>query len=88
MGVIAGASSRTLARLFERETGMRFVDWRQQARLARALVGLAEGRDVASVARAVGYESVSAFTAMFRRVLGRTPSNYCGSPGGITYGRE
>jgi len=87
-GVIAGASSRTLARLFERETGMRFVDWRQQARLARALVGLAEGRDVASVARAVGYESVSAFTAMFRRVLGRTPSNYCGSPGGITYGRE
>ena len=30
---IAGASSRTLARLFASETGMRFVDWRQQARL-------------------------------------------------------
>jgi AraC-like DNA-binding protein len=31
---IAGASGRTLARLFERETGMRFVDWRPQVRLA------------------------------------------------------
>ena len=39
----AGASSRTLARLFAGETGMRFVDWRRQARLAAALVRLVEG---------------------------------------------
>ena len=38
---LAGASSRTLARLFASETGMRFVDWRHQARLADALVRLA-----------------------------------------------
>ena len=50
---------------------MRFADWRQQARLASALVGLAEERDVASAMRAVGYESVSAFTAMFHRTPGR-----------------
>jgi AraC-like DNA-binding protein/quercetin dioxygenase-like cupin family protein len=75
---VAGASSRTLARLFERETGVRFVDWRQQARLASALVWLAEGRDVASAARAVGYESASAFTAMFHRSLGKTPRDYFG----------
>jgi AraC-like DNA-binding protein len=49
---ITGASSRTLARLFASETGMRFVDWRQQARLAAALVQLAEGAQVGSVARA------------------------------------
>ena len=73
---IAGASSRTLARLFASETGMRFVDWRQQARLAAALVQLAEGEQVAAVARAFGYESVSAFTAMFRRALGKTPRDY------------
>jgi AraC-like DNA-binding protein len=72
----AGASSRTLARLFERETGMRFVDWRQQARLAAALVMLVQTRDVAAVARRVGYDSASAFTAMFRRTLGVAPRNY------------
>jgi hypothetical protein len=35
------------ARLFASETGMRFVDWRPQARLADALVRLARGQDVA-----------------------------------------
>jgi AraC-like DNA-binding protein len=77
---VVGASSRTLARLFASETGMRFVDWRQQARLAAALVQLAEGEQVASVARALGYGSVSAFTAMFRRALGKTPREYFGTP--------
>jgi AraC-like DNA-binding protein len=37
---IAGASSRTLARLFADDTGMRFVDWRRQAPLADVLVRL------------------------------------------------
>lgn len=76
---IAGASSRTLARLFTSETGMSFVDWRQQARLSAALVQLAEGARVASVARTLGYGSVSAFTAMFRKALGKTPRDYFGA---------
>jgi AraC-like DNA-binding protein len=76
----AGASSRTLARLFASETGMRFVDWRQQARLAAALIQLAEGEQVASVAGALGYGSVSAFTAMFHRALGKTPRDYFAAP--------
>ncbi len=75
---IAGASSRTLARLFERETGMRFVAWRHQVRLAEALVRLAQGCDVAATACAVGYDSVSAFTVMFRHTLGKTPRDYFG----------
>jgi AraC-like DNA-binding protein len=77
---IAGASSRTLARLFARETGMRFSDWRQQARLAAALVLLAQRRDVAAAARGVGYDSPSAFTAMFRRTLGAAPFDYFEAP--------
>lgn len=72
----AGASSRTLARLFVRETGLRFVDWRHQVRLAQALVRLAQGQNIAAVARAVGYDSASAFTAMFRHSLGKTPRDY------------
>jgi AraC-like DNA-binding protein len=73
---LAGASSRTLARLMQRETGMRFVGWRHQVRLAAALARLAQGQDVATVARAVGYASASAFTAMFRQTLGKAPRDY------------
>jgi AraC-like DNA-binding protein len=70
------ASSRTLSRLFQRETGLSFVAWRQQARLAEALSRLALGQPIAVVARQLGYASASAFTAMFRRSLGATPKIY------------
>ncbi|HEX3952870.1 MAG TPA: helix-turn-helix transcriptional regulator [Stellaceae bacterium] len=72
----ARISSRTLARLFARDLGMRFTDWRQQARLAAALARLAQGEDIATVARGLGYGSPSAFTAMFRKTLGQAPRDY------------
>ncbi len=72
----AGASERTLARLFVAETGMTFAEWRRQARLLAALSALAEGVPVTQVAFDVGYESPSAFVAMFRRSLGQTPARY------------
>jgi AraC-like DNA-binding protein len=72
----AGASERTLARLFVAETGMTFAEWRRQARLLAALAALAEGKPVTEVAFDVGYDSVSAFVAMFRRCLGQTPARY------------
>jgi len=71
-----GASARTLARLFERETGMTFGRWRQQLRLLRALEELAAGESVTSVALSLGYDSPSAFISMFRRSLGCTPGRY------------
>ena len=70
------ASPRTLSRLFLRETAMSFAAWRQQVRLAEALSRLALGQPVGDVARALGYASASAFTAMFRRALGATPRLY------------
>ena len=69
-------SSRTLARQFQRETGMSFRRWRQQARLVEALGHLASGVPVALVAEKLGYRSASAFTAMFRRTLGEEPRRY------------
>ncbi|MBR0564882.1 helix-turn-helix transcriptional regulator [Azoarcus sp. L1K30] len=69
-------SSRTLARLFARETGMSFRQWRQQARLVEALGQLANGVPVARVADRLGYRNASAFTAMFRRTLGIEPRRY------------
>ncbi|MDJ1157381.1 helix-turn-helix transcriptional regulator [Chelatococcus sp. SYSU_G07232] len=67
-----GASPRTLARLFRRETGMSFVAFREQVRLA-AVERLTAGEPLARVARALGYASRSAFGAMMRRALGLTP---------------
>ncbi|MBI3784369.1 MAG: helix-turn-helix transcriptional regulator [Deltaproteobacteria bacterium] len=72
----AGASLRTLARLFQRETGLSFARWRQQACLLRALELLAAGDSVTSAAIDLGYDSVSAFISMFRSSLGTTPAKY------------
>lgn len=67
---------RTLHRLFVREYGIPFTQWRQQARLMAALQRLGEGRPVMEVALDLGYQTQSAFTAMFRRKLGITPSSW------------
>lgn len=72
----AGLSARSLSRLFRSETGCSFAQWRQQARLSRALERLAVGEPVAEVADALGYGSVSAFVAMFRRHFGQPPARY------------
>ena len=70
------ASERTLARIFTRETGMTFGQWRQQVKLLAALTRLAQGASVTEVAFDLGYASQSAFIAMFRKALGKTPGRY------------
>jgi len=72
-GLEAGASLRTLARLFPAETGMTFTEWRTQVRMRAALRLLADGTPVSTVARRVGYRSPSAFATAFRRVTGQAP---------------
>jgi AraC-like DNA-binding protein len=72
----AGASERTLERLFHAEVGMSFGKWQQQARLLRALQVLAAGESVTATALEVGFETPSAFIAMFRRAMGTTPARY------------
>ena len=72
----AGASPRTLERLFRTETGLPFGAWRQRARLVHALQLMADGANVTRAAIGVGYDSTSAFVAAFRRALGRTPGQY------------
>lgn len=71
-----GASERTIIRLFPEETGMTYSRWKQQARLMAAVRLLAEGCHVTDIALQLGYESPSAFSAMFRRALGMTPTEY------------
>ena len=75
----AGASARTLARLFLLETGMTFGQWRRQRILMAALEKITQGRSVTSVALEMGYDSPSAFIAMFHNTLGMTPTQYIAS---------
>jgi AraC-like DNA-binding protein len=72
----AGLAARTLSRRFVAETGLTFAQWRQQARLLRALERVADGVAVTTIALELGYDNVSAFIEMFRRALGTTPGRY------------
>jgi AraC-like DNA-binding protein len=69
----AGASRRTLARLFRSETGLGFAEWRARLRAADGLARLSEGASVAETAASVGYASPSAFSAMIHRTMGGPP---------------
>jgi AraC-like DNA-binding protein len=71
-----GLGYRTAERLFQRELGMNFKEWRRQLRLVTALERLAGGESVTNVALEVGYSDVSAFIAMFKSALGSTPGQY------------
>jgi AraC-like DNA-binding protein len=76
LGHAIGASERTLSRLFRRDTGMTFPQWRAQLRLQHAMLLLAAGSTVTSAATASGYGNVSAFIAAFRDAFGVTPAAY------------
>ena len=76
----AGASVRTLARLFRAETGMSFRQWRRQLRLTEAVARLAAGATPARAAAAVGYASTPAFGAALRATFGVTPGRVRGEP--------
>ena len=73
-----GASERTLARCFVKETGLGFGDWRRRLRLLLSLSALEAGDSVTAVALAAGYDSTSAFIAVFREVFGFTPGSLPG----------
>lgn len=72
---VAAASARTLARLFERDLGMSFSQWRQRIRLHSALEALSRGEPISQVARQHGYLSASAFSAAFGKLMGVPPSH-------------
>jgi AraC-like DNA-binding protein len=69
-------SVRTITRLFARETGMSFAQWRTHVRIRAALTHLARGASVGATARAVGYRKPGAFSETFRRITGQHPGIY------------
>lgn len=71
-----GLDEKTIQRLFRKETGITFGQWRQQVRLLQAVERMAGGEKIIDVALGLGYESPSAFTNMFRKQFGKTPSKF------------
>jgi AraC-like DNA-binding protein len=76
LAAMVGASTRTLIRLFPKETGLKYRQWVQQVQLAEAICRLERGEAVARIANYLGYNSPSAFAAMFKRNLGAAPNQY------------
>lgn len=66
-------SEKTLMRLFQRETGLSFRNWRQRTRLLSSLALLEAGESVTDAALGCGYDSTSAYIAAFKQLFGATP---------------
>lgn len=71
----AGASARTITRLFPAETNLTFKEWRQRARIMAAVEALGNGQaSIKQLALQLGFSSVAAFGHAFRQIMGMTPS--------------
>ena len=69
-------SSRTLSRLFVKELGMSFGEWKIRLKLLESLKLLGERRTIKDIAYNLGYENVSSFISIFKKHFGKTPTNY------------
>ena len=76
----AGASARTLERLFKSETGMSFQQWRTRLKLLESVNRLVQGESSSSIAASLGYRSSSAFVAAFHRHFGKPPQSFIRQP--------
>jgi AraC-like DNA-binding protein len=77
----AGASQRTITRLFPAETGLTFKEWRQRARILASVELLDGGRaSIGAVSARLGFSSVAAFGHAFRQVFGIAPGAFAQRP--------
>ena len=73
---IACVSSRTLTRLFIKETGLTLGEWNRRLLIQIALNELNQGASVQTVTVNLGYKNASTFIEMFKSVLGVSPMRY------------
>jgi AraC-like DNA-binding protein len=76
LGRTAGASDRTLSRLFHTELGMSFHRWRTVLRIHHAVAHLTNGMSVTDTAMECGWSNPSSFIDAFTEVVGQTPGRY------------
>jgi AraC-like DNA-binding protein len=76
LGRAAGASERTLSRLFHTDLGMSFHRWRTILRIHHAVFHLTDGRSVTETAITCGWSNPSTFIEAFSAIVGQTPGRY------------
>ena len=80
VGIIAealGISEGHLSHIFKKETGLTLLAYLTRYRMRRAIELLKSGDyRVYEVAEQSGYRDIAYFSASFRRITGRTPSEY------------
>ncbi|MFM2485575.1 AraC family transcriptional regulator [Celerinatantimonas yamalensis] len=71
-GKQVGASSRTLARLFVKETGLSYRVWQHRLRRVETLSGLRDGLTQEQLTEHLGFSSVDAFSHWVKRIFQTT----------------
>lgn len=71
-----GAVEKTISRIFKKETGLSYQEWRQQWRLQRSIELLVEGNSIGEVSHILDFSSDSAFIEFFKKYTGSTPLQY------------
>lgn len=73
---LTGYSKYHFCTRFKLLTGMTYLNYVNSVRIAHACLMLRDGQPVSRVCRECGYETVSYFTQIFRRIKGMTPRQY------------
>lgn len=70
-------SAPYLSRLFSSQIGKTFIDYLTDLRIAKACQLLREGKlSIKEISSSVGYTDPNYFSRIFKRVIGKTPSEY------------
>lgn len=77
LGELALLSSRSLERIFKKETGITLSKYQQMLRIIKSLELLSSGNlTISETAYEVGYKSVQAFTRSFQSVMQFRPTDF------------
>ena len=69
-------SERHFSRIFKNEMGMSFSKWRQHACIFLSLEKLIQKKPIHRIAYDLGFQNPAAFTTLFQRTLGMSPSKF------------
>lgn len=81
---VAGMSSYYFCKMFRKATGVNFTDYLSRVRIERARdLLLNPNLRISEIAFDVGFQSLTHFNRVFRRVLGQSPTEYRGKLMGV-----
>jgi AraC-like DNA-binding protein len=69
-------STAAFCRYFRKQTKMTFTDFVNQYRIAQAKTHLLQNKSVSEACYSVGFESLSYFNKLFKRITGQNPSDF------------